>query len=524
MMIVVFLATLLIIWYFLFRKGVVRKAKAETAPEAAGAWPVFGHLPLLRGPTPCHVTLGAMADQYGPIFTIRLGSHRALVVSSSEMAKECFTINDSDLVSRPKMVIGKHIGYNYAMFAFAPHGPYWREIRKITTVELLSRRRLEFLKHIRLTEVATFVKELHKHWKLSVKSNNDDVVLVEMKQWFWDLNLNVILRMIAGKRYSAAHNDDHGKEGRQVQRAVQEFLALSGSFVPGDVIPYLGWFDLGGYEKAMKKTAKELDGILTEWLDQHKRDKEVEEGYEDGSQQDFMDVMISLLEGSDLGGYDADTINKATCFNLIAGGSDTITVTLTWAISLLLNNRQVLKKALEELNSHVGKGRLVNESDIDNLSYIQAIVKETLRLYPAAPISAPRIFEKDCTVGGHCVPIGTWLIPNIWKIQTDPVVWPDPFKFDPERFLTTQKNADVRGQNFELIPFGSGRRACPGLNFALQMVPFTLASFLHAFLITTPQNAPVDMTESFGLTNIKATPLNVMITPRLPAELYVLEK
>ncbi|PON99149.1 Cytochrome P450, E-class, group I, partial [Trema orientale] len=199
----------------------------------------------------------------------------------------------------------------------------------------------------------------------------------------------------------------------------------------------------------------------------------------------------------------------------------TTTVALTWAISLLLNNRHVLKKALEELDSQVGKSRLVNESDINSLAYIQAILKETLRLYPPAGLVAPHVFTEDCTIGGYQVNKGTWLITNLWKIQTDPNVWPDPFKFMPERFLTTNKDVDaVRCQNFELIPFGSGRRACPGRYFALEMAHLTLASFLQAFQITTPLNAPVDMTESFGQTNIKATPLNVLITPRLPAELY----
>ena len=206
--------------------------------------------------------------------------------------------------------------------------------------------------------------------------------------------------------------------------------------------------------------------------------------------------------------------------NLIAAGSDTTTGTLTWAISLLLNNRHALNKAQEELDSHVGKKRLVNESDIANLAYIQAIVKETLRLYPVAPLSGPRVFTEDCTIGGYHVSRGTRLIPNLWKIQTDPNAWPDPLEFKPERFFTTHIDVDVKGQHFELIPFGSGRRTCPGTIFALQMVHFAWASFLQAFEISTPLNAPLDMTESTGLANIRATPLELVITPRLPAELY----
>jgi cytochrome P450 len=182
----------------------------------------------------------------------------------------------------------------------------------------------------------------------------------------------------------------------------------------------------------------------------------------------------------------------------------------------------VLKKAQEELDIEVGKERIVNESDIDKLVFLQAIVKETLRLYPPAPLSAPRELLEDCIIGGYQVPKGTRLITNTWKIQTDPRVWSDPLKFDPERFLTTHKHVGVKGtgQHFELIPFGSGRRACPGASFALQMVHLALASFLHMYEISAPSNAPIDMSERFGLTNIKATPLEVLVTPRQSSELY----
>lgn len=205
---------------------------------------------------------------------------------------------------------------------------------------------------------------------------------------------------------------------------------------------------------------------------------------------------------------------------MIAAGSDTIMVTLTWAISLLLNNSRVLERALNELDIKIGRQRVVSEQDISNLVYIQAIVKETLRLYPPAPLSGPREFTEDCTIAGYHIRKGTRLTMNLWKLQTNPKNWPEPFEFKPERFLTTHKKVDVKGQHFELIPFGSGRRACPGLALGLQMVQFTLASFLHAFEISNPSSAPVDMTESFGMTNVRAAPLNVLIKPRLSSELY----
>lgn len=205
---------------------------------------------------------------------------------------------------------------------------------------------------------------------------------------------------------------------------------------------------------------------------------------------------------------------------MILGGSDTTAVTLTWAISLLLNNLPVLKKAQEELDAQIGKQRTMKQADIASLTYLQAIVKETLRLHPAAPLSAPLLFTEDCTVGEYHVPKGTQLILNVSKIHTDPGTWSDPLEFRPERFLSSHKDVDVTDSNFELLPFGGGRRICPGISFALRAVHFLLARFLHAFEISTLDNSPVDMSESFGLTTIKATPLEVMLTPRLPNELY----
>lgn len=165
------------------------------------------------------------------------------------------------------------------------------------------------------------------------------------------------------------------------------------------------------------------------------------------------------------------------------GGSDTTMVTLTWALSLLLNNAHVLKRVQDELDVHVGKNRQVDESDIKNLEYLQAVVKETLRLYPPSPIIIRASLEDCILSNGYQIPADIRLMINIWKIQHDERVWSDPDKFDPERFLTTHKEADILGQTFEYLPFGSGRRSCPGVSLALQVVHLVLASFLHGFQV-----------------------------------------
>ncbi|KAJ6872294.1 cytochrome P450 CYP82D47-like [Populus alba x Populus x berolinensis] len=515
-----YLSTIILTAIVLFSCYQLRRSKSsktKLAPEAGGAWPIIGHLPLLAGAELPHLRLGALADKYGPIFTIRIGMYPAVVVSSWELAKELFTTNDAIVSSRSKLTASKILGYNFASFGFSPYGEFWRGIRKIVASELLSNRRLELLKHVRASEVEVSVKELYKLW-YSKDKNVDSQILVNMNQWTADMNLNVMLRMIAGKRYYDAGIVTEENEARRCQRAMREFFHLTGLFVLRDAVPFLGWLDWGGYEKAMKRNAEELDNIFDEWLEEHRRKRD--SGESANKEQDFIDVMLYALDGINLAGYDPDTVRKATSLSLIIGGTDTVTVTITWALSLLLNNTVALKNAQEELDVHVGKERLVNESDIEKLTYLQACVKEALRLYPAGPLGGFREFTADCTIGGYYVPAGTRLLLNIHKIQRDPRVWPNPTEFNPERLLGSHKAVDVKGQHFELIPFGAGRRACPGATLGLRMSHLVLASILQAFEISPPSNAPIDMTGTAGLTCSQATPLQVLVKPRLPASVY----
>ncbi|XP_061343161.1 cytochrome P450 CYP82D47-like [Gastrolobium bilobum] len=495
-------------------------AAGKAPPEANGALPLIGHLHLLGGSQPPYVTLGNMADKYGPAFTLQLGVHRTLIVSNWEMAKECFTVNDKAFASRPKSVAFEVLGYNFSMFGFSPYGSYWRHVRKIATMELLSTKRIEMLKHVIESEVKAAIKGSHDNWLKMNKSGSENAV-TDMNKWFGDIILNVMFRLTVGKRFGGVNCDGDHEENEWIRKAVRDFFDLMGSIVVSDALPYLRWLDLDGKEKEMKRTAKELDSFVQIWLEEHKRNRNSGLG-EWKRKHDFMDALLSNVdEGEQFGGCDADTVIKATCQGLILAGTDTTSGTLTWALSLLLNNREVLNKAIHELDTQIGKDKMVVESDLQKLEYLPAILKETLRLYPPGPLSVPHESMEDCTIGGYHVPAGTRLLTNISKIQRDPLLYMHPLEFRPERFLTTHKDIDVRGQHFELIPFGAGRRICPGLSFALQTMHLTFATLLHGFDIVTPDGGPVDMLECVGLTNNKASPLRVILTPRLSAHAYL---
>nr|AYM55610.1 cytochrome p450 [Croton stellatopilosus] len=507
--ILIVLCSVFWLWRSISKTKILEKKQA--APKAGSAWPLIGHLHLLGGPEPAHKVLGKMADKYGPVFIIKMGLHPNLVVSNWEIAKECLNTNDKAFANRPKILAMELLGYDRSMIGFIPYGNYWREIRKISTLELLSNQRLDTFRHVRELEVTTALKELYKFWDTN-KTKTSSKVEVEMKRWFGDITLNLVLRIIVGK--SVGYVTTNERDSERWKQALRDFFDLAGRFIAADAVPFLRWLDIGGHEKAMKKTAKELDVVVEEWLKEHKMKK--------SSGEDFMDLMLNIIDQDmqEALGRDSDTITKATSLALILAGSDTSTVTLTWALSLLINNPHVLRKAQQELEFHVGKYRVVNESDVNNLVYLKAIVKETLRLYPAGPLSIPHESMEDCTVGDYHIPSGTRLLINIWKIQRDPRVWSDPCEFRPERFLTTHKTIDVRGQNFEFIPFSSGRRMCPGISFALQMLHLALATLLHGFDFGSLTSEPIDMTESIGMTNPRATPLQVLINPRLPLHLY----
>lgn len=295
------ISALLLLLYSLFTTT-RRKRNSQNAapPQPSGAWPIIGHLPSLAGAIPLHRALASLADKYGPVFTVRLGVRPAVVVSSADAVKECFTTNDKFLASRPPSTLAEYLGFNYAAFAFT-QGPYWREMRKIVLLEVLSPRRLEQLRSVRETEIATSIGELYGQIQAATPG-----AALNMSNWIEKLTLNIILRKIAGKRYMSS---EEAVGARPVSEVIKEFMYLSGQFVVSDLIPFppLRWMDLGGHVKAMKRVSGELSVVCERWIDDHVNGRRI------SSEQDFIDVMLSVIDDKYTGfGHSRDTIIKAT--------------------------------------------------------------------------------------------------------------------------------------------------------------------------------------------------------------------
>jgi len=201
--------------------------------------------------------------------------------------------------------------------------------------------------------------------------------------------------------------------------------------------------------------------------------------------------------------------------NILEAGTSTSAVTIEWALGEMMNHATMLKKFLTELDTVVGRDKLVDESDLPRLPYLQAIIKETLRLHCPIPM-IPRVGSEDCTIDGHFVPAGTRVLANFWVVSRDPEFWVNPLEFNPERFIGNDKvnDVDVRGQHFHLLPFGTGKRLCPGISLGQLVVTSTFAALVQCFEWPSAEGS-VDMTEAPGITLTRAEPLVMSPKPRL---------
>ena len=210
---------------------------------------------------------------------------------------------------------------------------------------------------------------------------------------------------------------------------------------------------------------------------------------------------------------------------MFTAGTDTSSSTTEWAIAELIRHPKVMAKVQQELDAVVGRGRLMTESDLSSLTYFQAVIKEVFRLHPSTPLSLPRMATESCEINGYNIPKNATLLVNVWAIARDPEAWDSPLEFRPERFLPggERPSADIRGNDFEVIPFGAGRRICAGMSLGLRMVQFMTATLVHAFdweLADGQTPEKLDMEEAYGLTLQRKVPLTVYSKPRLPSHAY----
>nr|ACU18750.1 unknown [Glycine max] len=453
--------------FFLFFIQHLRAFKKPPLPPGPKGLPIIGNLHKLDNSILC-MQLWHLSKKYGPIFSLQLGLRKTIVISSPKLAKEVLKNHDLEFSGRPKLLPQQKLSYNGSEIVFSPYNEYWREMRKICVAHIFSSKRVSSFSSIRKFEVKQMIKTISGHASSSGVTNLSALLI--------SLSSTIICRVAFGRRY-----EDEGSERSRFHGLLNELQVLMGTFFISDFIPFTGWIDkLKGLHARLEGNFKELDKFYQEVIDEH-----MDPNRQHAEEQDMVDVLLQLKNDRSLSiDLTYDHI-KGVLMNILAAGTDTTAATSVWAMTALVKNPRVMKKVQEEVRNVGGTKDFLDEDDIQKLPYFKAMIKETLRLHLPGPLLVPRESTEECIVDGYRIPAKTIVYVNAWVIQRDPEVWKNPEEFCPERFLDSA--IDYRGQDFELIPFGAGRRICPGILMAAVTLELVLANLLHSFDWELPQ-------------------------------------
>ncbi|CAL5211117.1 unnamed protein product [Lathyrus oleraceus] len=468
--------------------------KNRTMPPGPKGLPIIGNLHQLDISN-LYLQFSQFSKIYGPIFSLQLGLRQAIVVSSAEIAKEVLKNNDLVFSNRPIVYGQQKLSYNGSDIAFSPYSDHWREIRKLCIVHIFSSKRVSSFSSIRKFEVKKMIKKISGHVDSSVVTNLSELLI--------SLSSTMICRIAFGKSY-----EDEGHERSRFHEMLHEFQALLAEFFVADYIPFTGLIDkVRGLHGRVDKSFKEFDEFYQEIIDEH-----LDINREQNKDEDvIVDVLLQLMkERSLLFDITFDHI-KGVLMNMLVAATDTTSATSVWAMTALIKNPRVMKKVQEEIRNSESKKDFLEEDDIQNFYYLKAVIKETLRLYLPAPLLVSRESREKCTIGGYNIPAKTILYVNAWAIQRDHNVWKNPEEFYPERFLESSIN--FLGKDFELIPFGAGRRICPGISMAAASLELILANLLYSFDWKLPDGLmeeDIDTQMLPGITQHKKNPLRLV--------------
>lgn len=446
---------LLITWTFFLQMG-----RRRRLPPGPFPLPIVGNM-LHLGRRP-YESFARLSKKYGPLMSIHLGNFYAVVVSSPEMAKEILQKHGQVFSGRPVTLAVHTCDHNKISMALMPAGEKWREMRKMCNEQMFSRRMLEASQGLRQQHMRNLLDYVQRCCDGGREVNIREAALV------------MTVNLMSATLFSSAATEFESEECRGLSKSIEGVASIVGMANLGDFFPVLKPFDLQGIQQKAGASFKNLLGKLEAQL---KSRLEFRRANPQGPKKDdLLEVLVDTMEGDEH--FTSDHITHLM-LDMLAGGTEPNITTIEWIMATLVANPGKMAKLKEELKTALGEKQFLEESEIEKLPYLQAVVKEVMRYHPPGPFLLPRRAESDQEVKGHMIPKGTQVIINVWAIGRDPSIWNNPDAFEPERFL--HQKTDFKGSDFELIPFGAGRRMCPGLPLANRIVHSTTAALVHNF-------------------------------------------
>ncbi|CAN6480329.1 unnamed protein product [Victoria cruziana] len=466
--------------------------KPTNLPPGPRGFPVIGSL-LHLGRNP-NESLLQLSRIYGGLMTLRLGSRTTIVVSTATMAEEVLQKHDQAFAGRTVVDAVRTLRHVEGSLVWNQQGPKWRELRRICNTEMFAARKLGELRGLREKKM----RNLTDHVRTAAAEGRP----VDIGKCAFAMTLNLVSNSIFSQDVADLGSESAG----EFKSLVWDILETAGTPNIADYFPVLRAVDPQGLRRRMMVSFQQLhaffDGLIDGRLESY-----AAKGQREG--KDFLDALLQHVIPDSSGNLTVDDF-KPLLVDMFVAGSDTSSVTVEWAMAELLRHPEKMAVARSELENLMGKDGAMEESDIPNLPYLQAVVKETLRLHSPVPL-IPRRADEAVEVGGFTIPKHAKVLINAWGIGRDPTFWDDPDSFVPERFLASDIN--FKGQHFQFIPFGAGRRICPGLPLAFRMIHLILASLLYPFSWRLPDGmeaGQLDMSDKFGITLQKAIPLRVI--------------
>ncbi|OAY85280.1 premnaspirodiene oxygenase-like [Ananas comosus] len=451
---------------------------------------------------PAHWALRELARAHGPLMLLRMGHVRLAVASSPETAEAILRTQDLNFAFRPQLLVGQIVGYGCSDMVFSPYGLYYKQLRRICLTELLGPKRVRAFASIRKHEVAKLIEDITAAAAAGPKGS-----VVNLTRRLTTMTNAMISRAAFG-----GQNAQHHRFLEVAQSAVE----AAAGFSVADAFPSLRFLDvLSGLRPRLQKVRRELDEVFDEIIEQHQQKKK--NTADECEEEDLIDLLLRLKDHGDLEApLSIDNI-KAVILDLFLAGTDTSSALLQWVMSELIRNPKVMAKAQTEVREALkgDDGIVIEEAQVNELHYLKLVVKETLRLHPPVPLLLPRVCQSTCHVAGYEIPAGTRIMVNAWAIARDPEHWSEPERFVPERFAAPGA-ADYKGSSFEYLPFGSGRRMCPGMVFGLASVNVALAELLRRFDWRAPDGTTpeeLSMEEVHGITAARKVDLVLVATP-----------
>ncbi|KAF3441733.1 hypothetical protein FNV43_RR15648 [Rhamnella rubrinervis] len=475
--------------------------KPKLRPPGPRGWPIIGNI-LDLGTMP-HQTLYKLRPKYGPVLWLKLGSMNTMVVQSAKAAEQLFKNHDLSFCDRKCPVALTCHNYNQGSMAIGQYGGYWRVLRRLCSVELLVNRRINDTVPNRRKCVDAMTKYIHEASDAARARGEPGVV--NLAHFLFMMSFNVVGNLV----FSRDLLEPQCKDGKEFFDAMDQVMKWAGTPNVADFLPFLKWLDPQGVVTNMKEHMGKAIQIASKFVKE--RAEELKFGSNQKAKKEFLDVLLAYeVDGREGPEKISDHNINIIVLEMFFAGSETTSGTIEWALTELFRKPETMDKAKEELSRVIGPNRKVEESDIDNLPYLQAVVKETLRLHPVIPLLLPRNAIEDTEYMGYHIPKDTQIFVNVWAIGRDPESWDEPLCFKPQRFIGS--NIEYKGHNFELLPFGSGRRICVGMSLAHRVVHLALASLLHTFDWDFVPEKASDTRERMGITVRKLVPLEA--TPK----------